>query len=84
MAYPHDTDDAGVVTRKNPNADQAAGDPEEAQAVTGRANDLGSVTSKPALENSTFASRRRGTTTKAVEDDDAENKAVRKSSTKKK
>lgn len=82
MAYPHETDDTGVVIRKNPNADQAAGDPEEAQAVTGRANDLGSVTPKPALDNSTFAARakaRQQSRTKAVEGDEAENKAVKRS-----
>jgi hypothetical protein len=82
MAYPHETDETGVVTRKNVDADQAAGDPEEVQAVTGRANDLGSVTPKPALDNSTFAARakaRQSATTKAVEGDEAENKAVKRS-----
>jgi hypothetical protein len=81
MAYPHETDENGVVVRKNVDADQAAGDPEEVQAVTGRANDLGSVTPKPALENSTFASRAkaRQPATKAVEGDEAENKAVKRS-----
>ncbi len=82
MAYPHETNEDGVVTRRNPNADQAAGDPEEAQTVTGRANDLGSVTPKPALENSTFGARSqaRNPRTKAVQE--AEDKSVKRRSTK--
>ena len=50
MAYPHEVDEAGVVTAKNVNANQQAGDPVEAQAVTGRAND-------PVPANSTFRER---------------------------
>lgn len=57
MAYPHEVDDSGVVTRKNVNADNQAGDPVQADTVTGRANDLGSVTQEPALANSTFRDR---------------------------
>ncbi|MCA1572421.1 MAG: hypothetical protein LC798_19395 [Chloroflexi bacterium] len=78
MAYPHERDESGVVTTKNVNADNQAGDPEEAQAVTGRPNDT-------APENSTFASRTTTTTettTKAVESDEAENKAVKRTTRK--
>lgn len=57
MAYPHEVDDSGVVITKNVNANNQAGDPEEAQAVTGRANDLGSVTNEPTVANSTFRDR---------------------------
>ena len=57
MAYPHETDDAGVVTKKNVNADNQAGEPEKAQAVTGRANDTPMTSEKPAIANSTFAER---------------------------
>lgn len=71
MAYPHEVDDAGVVVRKNVDADNQAGDPTEVQAVTGRANDLKSSKQEPALANSTFASRG-----KAVSPSQAENKAV--------
>lgn len=50
MAYPHEVDDSGVVTQKNINANQAAGDAEEAEAVTGREADTAPV-------NSTFRDR---------------------------
>ena len=63
MAYPHETDDAGVVTTKNVNANQQAGDPVEAVAVTGREPDQ-------APDNTTFADR------KAMSSSRVENKAV--------
>lgn len=64
MAYPHETDKSGVVTRKNPNANlPGAVDPVEAAAVAGRPND-------PVPENTTFADR------KAVTSAQAENKSV--------
>lgn len=60
MAYPHEVDDTGVVVKKNPEADNQAGDPEKAEAVTDRPNDVPLVTPQPALANSTFASRADG------------------------
>lgn len=64
MAYPHEIDESGVVTTKNPNANQpGAVDPVEAAAVTGRPND-------PTPENTTFADR------KAMTAAQAENKSV--------
>lgn len=69
MAYPHEVDDSGVVVTKNINANQAAGDPEEAAAVTGREPDT-------AEENTTFGSR------KAISGRQVENKSVSSSMTK--
>lgn len=63
MAYPHETDERGVVTKKNPNANQPAAAPVEATAVTSRATD-------PVPANTTFADR------KAVTSAQAENKSV--------
>ena len=63
MAYPHEVDDSGVVIRKNINADQAAGDPVEGTAVTGRPNDVAGA-------NTTFADR------KAMAASSVENKSV--------
>jgi hypothetical protein len=76
MAYPHETDESGVVIRKNVNADNQAGDPEEQVAVTGRENDLGSVTNDYPVKNTTFADR------KAMSSAQTENKAVSASKTK--
>ena len=81
MAYPHETDDAGVVTKKNVNADNQAGEPVESQAVTGRPNDV-------APENSTLSSRRaerlaaEKPAAKAVDSGRAQNKAVESGSRK--
>ena len=50
---------------------------EAAVAVTGRPNDLGSVTNEPALRNSTFAARAKAGS-KAVKGDDTENKSVKR------
>lgn len=88
MAYPHETDDAGVVTKKNVNADNQAGEPEKAQAVTGRANDTPMTSEKPAIANSTFAERakaaKKPAAKKAVDDDTAENKTMSSTRTRKK
>ena len=69
MAYPHEVDDAGVVVTKNINANNQAGDPDEAEAVTGREPDT-------APENTTFADR------KAMASSSVENKSVSSSLTK--
>lgn len=69
MAYPHEIDDAGVVTAKNINANNQAGDPDEAVAVTGREPDQ-------APENTTFADR------KSMAGRGVEDKSVSKSMTK--
>lgn len=85
MANPHETDESGVVVNKNPDADNQAGEPEEAQAVTGRPNDLKITDQKPALENSSFAARRKAREAaekKAVSSTEAENKAVASAETK--
>lgn len=76
MAYPHEVDESGVVTKKNVNADNQAGDPEEAEAVTGRPNDYALVTNEPALANTTFADR------KAIRSSEVEDKSVSMSLTK--
>jgi hypothetical protein len=82
MVYPHEVDEAGVVVRKNVNADNQAGDPEEAEAVTGRPNDLPITEQKPALANTTMADRKRATSRKAISPAEAENKAVGAAETK--
>lgn len=82
MAYPHETDDDGLVVRKNPHVDQAAGEPEEVAAVTGRPNDLGNATPEPAMANSTFASRsapRSAPRSKVMRSTEAEDKRVSRS-----
>lgn len=63
MAYPHEVDDAGVVIRKNVNANQGAGEPREKTSVTGRPSDQ-------APDNTTFADR------KSMQGRGAENKGV--------
>lgn len=57
-----------------------------AEAVTGRPNDLGSVTPEPALANSTFASRakQQAVATKAIPAEETEDKAVRSSTARRK
>lgn len=70
MADPHEYDQQGVIVRKNVNADNQAGDPEEATPVTGRPAD------KPPA-NSTLAERAKAAGRgKAVKGGDAENKAM--------
>lgn len=73
-------DDQGRVTERAIGSD-VAGDPDEQDAVTGRTNDLGSVTPDPALPNSTFASRSKSVQSaenKAVADDTADSKTSRR------
>ncbi len=85
MAYPHETDENGVVVKKNPNAGVPVAEPEQAQEVTGRPNDLLIEERKPALDNSTFAGRARArqeAEAKALSAAEAENKAVTSSETK--
>lgn len=59
---------------------------DEQPTVTGRPNDLGSVTPEPALPNSTFGDRAKAagsTDTKAVAADDVEDKSLKRSFRKK-
>lgn len=78
---PDDTRDRGLHRHGDPDPDKW----DEAEAVTGRPNDLGNRgTDKPALPNSTLASRAKARTDeKQVDAEQVEDRAVKKAPAKK-